>query len=758
MQKNLVIVESPTKAKTISKFLGPDFNIQSSFGHLRDLPEGKIGVDTKKDFEPTYVIAEKNEKHVEKLVSAAKGAGLIYFATDEDREGEAISWHLIQILKTPKNKIKRIAFHEITKPAILEALENPREIDMNLVNAQQARRILDRLVGYELSPFLWRKVAKGLSAGRVQSVAVRLIVEREREVEKFKKEEYWTIQALLSDSAPTPFQADLIEIDSKKIEQIKKHKLFTGEYSTKKTIIQNEKQAKKILNQLKKAEFKVDSIDKKQTKRNPLPPFTTARLQQEAARRLGFSSKQIMMIAQQLYEGIKIGSENVGLITYMRTDSVNLSDKFLNDARNYVKQELGEKYLPQKSNFYKTKSKVAQEAHEAIRPTEANNTPETIKQYLDPKQAKLYDLIWRRALASQMSPAVVDSTGINIVASSTQAVKPSSYLFRATGSTIKFDGYLKIYRNTGEDKILPQVKEGEKLKPEELKPERHETTPPPRYSEASLIKALEENEIGRPSTYASIMSTIQARNYVEKNEDKRFIPTDIGSLVNDVLAKHFPKIVDIKFTAQMEDDLDEIANGKKEWIPILNEFYNPFHENLNIKYKEVKKQDIINEETDETCEKCKKPMVIKTGRYGKFLACTGFPDCKNTKQIDKQGKIVKEQAPEKTDEKCEKCGQPMIIKMGKFGKFLACSGYPDCKNTKPLEGDLNVKCPTCGGNVVQRRSKRGKIFYGCSNYPKCNFVLWSKPDGKKCPKCKSLMVAGPKDKAVCSNKECKGKK
>jgi len=458
-----------------------------------------------------------------------------------------------------------------------------------------------------------------------------------------------------------------------------------------------------------------------------------------------------MMIAQQLYEGMKVASEgNVGLITYMRTDSVNLSTKFLNDANDYVKQELGPKYLPKNSNIYKTKSKVAQEAHEAIRPTEASRTPDSIKDSLNPNQFKLYNLIWRRAVASQMAPAIIDQTGIDI--------KAKQYLFRATGSTIKFDGYLKIYRNTGEDKILPEVKQAEKLKAKEIKPEEHATTPPPRYAEASLIRALEEFEIGRPSTYASIMSTIQARNYAEKNEDKRFAPTDIGALVNDVLVKHFPEIVDIQFTAEMEDDLDKIADGKKEWIPILNQFYNPFHKNLNIKYKEVKKKDIVNEKTDEVCEKCKKPMVIKTGRFGKFLACTGFPDCKNTKQINEKGDIVKEPKPEKTDEKCEKCGQPMVIKSGKFGKFLACSGYPDCKNTKPLEGNLDIKCPECGGNVVQRRTKRGKVFYGCSSYPKCHFVLWSKPNGKKCPKCKSLMVEGPKDKAVCSNKECKSKK
>ncbi|MBU4331654.1 type I DNA topoisomerase [Patescibacteria group bacterium] len=751
MSKNLVIVESPTKAKTISRFLGNDFKIESSYGHLRDLPKDEMGVDTKDNFKPTYVVSPKNEKNVAKLKQMAGKSDAIYFATDEDREGEAISWHLIQILKAPDKKVKRITFHEITKNAILEALKNPRTIDMNLVNAQQARRILDRLVGYELSPFLWKKIAKGLSAGRVQSVAVRLIVEREREIEKFKKQEYWSIKSFLTTVKSQSLEAELNEIDNKKIEQFIKMKLFAGDYTTKKTSVTNKKDAQKIVDELQEAEFRVANVTRKESKRNPNPPFTTAKLQQEAARRLGFSSKQTMVIAQQLYEGITLSSAGeVGLITYMRTDSLSLSKNFLAESRDYIKKELGDKYLPERSRVYKTKSKAAQEAHEAIRPTEAMRTPESIKKFLDSHQYKLYDLIWRRAVASQMASAIMDSTGIDI--------KAGGYLFRATGSTIKFDGYLKIYKTASEDKILPEVRVGETLDLKKIEPEQHFTTPPPQYTEASLIKALEEYDIGRPSTYASIMSTIQDRNYINKNEDKRFVPTDMGILVNDVLSEHFSDIVDIKFTAQMEGDLDKIANGEKQWVPILDEFYKPFHENLEKKYKQVDKKDLINEKTDAVCEKCGKPMVIKIGKFGKFLACTGYPKCRNTKNLDKNGEIAEQPQDETTGKVCDKCGQPMVIKSGKFGKFLACSGYPDCKNTEPIGGKIEVPCPECGGEIVQRRSKRGKIFYGCGSYPKCKFVLWSKPTGDKCPDCGSLLVAGAKDTVVCSNKECKHKK
>ncbi|MBU4511745.1 type I DNA topoisomerase, partial [Patescibacteria group bacterium] len=703
------------------------------------------------NFKPTYVVSPKNEKNVAKLKQMAGKSDAIYFATDEDREGEAISWHLIQILKAPDKKVKRITFHEITKNAILEALKNPRTIDMNLVNAQQARRILDRLVGYELSPFLWKKIAKGLSAGRVQSVAVRLIVEREREIEKFKKQEYWSIKSFLTTVKSQSLEAELNEIDNKKIEQFIKMKLFAGDYTTKKTSVTNKKDAQKIVDELQEAEFRVANVTRKESKRNPNPPFTTAKLQQEAARRLGFSSKQTMVIAQQLYEGITLSSAGeVGLITYMRTDSLSLSKNFLAESRDYIKKELGDKYLPERSRVYKTKSKAAQEAHEAIRPTEAMRTPESIKKFLDSHQYKLYDLIWRRAVASQMASAIMDSTGIDI--------KAGGYLFRATGSTIKFDGYLKIYKTASEDKILPEVRVGETLDLKKIEPEQHFTTPPPQYTEASLIKALEEYDIGRPSTYASIMSTIQDRNYINKNEDKRFVPTDMGILVNDVLSEHFSDIVDIKFTAQMEGDLDKIANGEKQWVPILDEFYKPFHENLEKKYKQVDKKDLINEKTDAVCEKCGKPMVIKIGKFGKFLACTGYPKCRNTKNLDKNGEIAEQPQDETTGKVCDKCGQPMVIKSGKFGKFLACSGYPDCKNTEPIGGKIEVPCPECGGEIVQRRSKRGKIFYGCGSYPKCKFVLWSKPTGDKCPDCGSLLVAGAKDTVVCSNKECKHKK
>jgi DNA topoisomerase I len=738
MSKNLVIVESPTKAKTISKFLDKDYKILSSYGHLRDLPQRDLGVDVEKDFKPKYVVAADKKPLVDELKKAAAKSDMVYFATDEDREGEAISWHLLNLLSNDgKKKLphKRIAFHEITKPAVLKALKNPRELDQNLVDAQQARRILDRLVGYKLSPFLWKKVAKGLSAGRVQSVAVRLVVEREREIKKFKSDEYWSLKAMLK-SDGKEFEAHLAKIDKKKLDKLD---------------IKSKKAMDKILKALDGASYTVSDVSKRETSKKPHAPFTTSSLQQEAHNKLGYSAKQTMYIAQALYEGVKHGKEQTGLITYMRTDSVNLAATFLDAARDYIKTEYGDGYLPASVVKYKTKAKGAQEAHEAIRPTHIDKLPSEMKDHLDDKQFKLYDLIWRRAVASQMNPAKIDSTGIDIEA--------NKHFFRANGSVIKFDGFLKAYGNNTKENILPAIKKDDKLDLVKLDPKQSFTEPPPRYNDASIVKKMEELGIGRPSTYAPIISTIQARNYI-KREQGRFIPQDISYVVTDLLVEHFPIVSDYKFTADMEDDLDRVAHGKKKWVPILAEFYKPFSNNLEKKYMEINKKDLINEETDEKCEKCGKDMVIKTSRYGKFLACTGFPDCRNTKQINSENGEVEEEGtkeePEKTDLKCEKCGEAMLIRQGKFGKFYACSGFPKCKNTKALDQDTGVECPKCKkGKIVAKKTKARKTFYACDGYPDCKFAVWSRPTGDKCEKCESLMVNAGKGEDKCSNKDCK---
>ncbi|HLD19771.1 MAG TPA: type I DNA topoisomerase [Patescibacteria group bacterium] len=741
----LVIVESPTKAKTISRFLGKGYTVESSFGHIRDLPQKTMGLDIEHDFKPHYVTPKDKLVLAKKLKTLAAKADEIYFATDEDREGEAIAWHLVQLLKPPKEKIKRITFHEITKHAIENALEHPRTIDQDLVDAQQGRRILDRLVGYELSPFLWRKVAKGLSAGRVQSVAVRLIVDREREIEKFTQEEYWTLMAALS---PSPLQREGGgEVTAPERTVIEASLYAKNDKKYDKLDIKTQEMMEEIVRDLKDASYTIKSIEKKEKKRNPYPPFTTSTLQQSANNRLGMSAKQTMRIAQQLYEGVDIGEHgSIGLITYMRTDSFNLADKFLTEARDYIQQSFGEKYLPESPNRYKTKSKGAQEAHEAIRPTDPTLEPDAIKQYLDNGQYRLYRLIWQRAVASQMSPAVMDQTTITI--------QSNQYTFHSTGSIIKFPGFMKVYSMKTEEKILPELKENQKLALEELKPEQHFTEPPPRYTEASLVKALEERGIGRPSTYAPTISTIVERNYVEK-EEKKLKPTEIGTIVNDVLVEHFPQIVDYEFTAKMEQDLDEIADNHKEWVPMMKEFYEPFKKNLTLKDKELKKSDITEEKTDEICEKCNKPMVIKIGRYGKFLACTGYPECKNTHPIDGNGDPLPDKEPIISDEKCEKCDAPMQLKHGRFGPFYGCSNYPSCKNIKNIEISTGVACPKCDkGDIIERKSKRGKPFYSCNQYPTCKNAYWSKPTGEPCPSCTSLLVFGAKNTIQCSNKEC----
>ena len=658
----LVIVESPTKAKTISKFLGKDFKVESSYGHIRDLPKSKMGIDTEHNFEPSYVIPTKSRKRVNELKKEAAKADEVILASDEDREGEAIAWHLTHAMELKPEKTKRIVFHEITKPAIEKALENPRQIDINLVDAQQARRILDRLVGYELSPFLWKKVFKGLSAGRVQSVAVRLIVDREREIEKFKPIEFWSIITELQNRPqgsvkPTPgvgsgFGAKLIKKDGKLLDKF---------------AVKNKNEADKIVKDLKGAEYKIEKVVKKEIKRSPKPPFTTSTLQQEGANKLGFSAKQTMMFAQQLYEK--------GFITYMRTDSVNLSEESLRSAKAAIEKSFGKEFSLAAPRRFKTKSKGAQEAHEAIRPSDPAQTPENLKDKLDSKQQKLYDLIWRRFIACQMKEAIFDSTTVDIAA--------KNFTFRATGSIMKFEGWLKVYPTQFTENILPELSENEILELIKLIPNQHFTEPPPRYSEATLVKTLEEYGIGRPSTYAPTISTIQMRNYVEKNQQKKFAPTETGILVNDLLVEHFPEIVDLKFTAKMEEELDEVAEGKTKWVPVIKNFYQPFHKNLMEKFDEVEKK-YTDEETNEKCGKCGKPMVIKHGRFGKFLACTGFPDCRNTKAIKKEA------------------------------------------------DKIGMHCPKCkDGDIIKKYTKTKRIFFGCSEWPACDFASWKDPREEK---------------------------
>lgn len=672
----LILVESPTKSRTISKFLGPNFKVLSSYGHVRDLPKDKFGVDIENNFKPKYIIIPRAEKTIQSLKKESQKADLVILATDEDREGESIAWHLTKILNlNGKNPYQRIVFHEITKSAIGQALKNPRKIDLNLVDAQQARRVLDRIVGYKLSPLLWKKITRRLSAGRVQSVAVRLVVEREKEIKNFVPQEYWTIEALLKKQGE--FKALLIKESGKAISKLG---------------IKNKKEADRITKDLRGTDYKVSDIEKKETKRNPLPPFTTSTLQQESWKRFHFPAKLTMSIAQNLYEK--------GFITYHRTDSLNLSQLSLLAAKKWVCENYGKNYWAGYLRKYKAKGKV-QEAHEAIRPTYPNKSPEKLKTKLDKNALKLYELIWQRFIACQMAPALFDSVKVDISA--------KDYIFRATGQTLKFDGFLKVYPAKFEETELPPLTTDEFLELIKLIPSQHFTQPPPRYTEATLIKTLEENGIGRPSTYAPILSTIQERNYIEKDEKKRFQPTEIGMAVNDLLVNHFQNIVDFGFTAKMEENLDKIAKGKEKWVPVIREFYTPFDENLKRKEQEI-------------------------------------PD--------------KKLSYEKTRKKCPKCGGNIIIRLGKYGKFYACSNFPKCKYTEPLEKKtLGIKCLKCKkGQIVEKRTKKGKLFYGCSNWPECDIASWDKPTGELCPKCKSLLVKTKRGQIKCSNKECDYKK
>ncbi len=683
----LVIVESPTKSKTLQKFLGPKYRVLSSYGHIRDLPEDEFGIEIERDFKPKYIVIPKARKIVRFLKNEIKKTDLVILSLDPDREGEAIAWHLTQILNlNDKKPYQRIVFHEITKSAIEEALKNPRKIDLNLVDAQQTRRILDRIVGYKLSPFLWKKVARRLSAGRVQSVALRLVVEREREIQNFLPQEYWTILAQLKKARDKSLQtlqtlqrSDLCQIEAILVKKDGKVIPKLG--------IRSKKEAEEIMKSLESAKYKIVNIDKKETKRNPPPPFTTSTLQQDAWQKFKFPAKITIQISQQLFER--------GFITYHRTDSLNISNLALAKAKKFIIGNYGQNYYQFRK--YKTKSKVAQEAHEAIRPTYPDRPHKILKTKLDKNQLKLYELIWRRFIASQMSQAIFDSTVVDIAA--------KNFIFRATGQMLKFDGFLKIYPTKYKETELPSLKINEILELIKLTPSQHFTQPLPRYTEATLIKALEENGIGRPSTYALILSTIQERNYIEKDEQKRFKPTEIGFVVNDLLVAHFPEIVDIKFTAKMEKDLDKIASGEKKWVSVIRRFYNSFEKNLQKKYQEISKKDI-----------------------------TGKP----------------------TEKICPKCGTLLLIRLGKFGRFYACSKFPKCKYTEPLEESiLGIKCPKCkNGEIVKKRTKRGKFFYGCSIWPKCDFALWDKPTGEKCLKCKSLLIETRRKQVKCSNKEC----
>jgi DNA topoisomerase-1 len=792
-------VESPVKAKTINKYLGKQYVVKASLGHIKDLPKKDLAVDVEHGFEPRYEIIEGKRKLLGELRQAAKGVESIYLAADPDREGEAICFHLQEELQGKKNggpHIYRVMFNEITKNAIQKAFQNPGMVDEKLVDAQQARRVLDRLVGYKISPLLWDKVRRGLSAGRVQTVALRVIVERESEIAAFIKKEYWTIDADFSARKPPLLSAHLIKKDDQTPE------------------LGNQETTNAVVAQLDGADYIVKSVGTREKRRNPVAPFITSTLQQESSRKLRFSVKRTMILAQRLYEGIELGKEGaVGLISYMRTDSTRVSEDALQEARAYIAVKFGPEFLPESANIYKTK-KEAQDAHEAIRPTSMEHSPDDVAKYLAEDELKLYRLIWNRFVASQMTPAVFDQTTIDISARGKDA---SEYLFRATGSVLKFGGFLKVYEE-GKDQSdeedeemkhrLPAVAEGEHLKLRSLVPEQHFTEPPPRYNEATLVKKLEADGVGRPSTYASILSTIQEREYVRK-EGGRFYPTELGRVVTGLLLENFDDIFDVKYTARMEEELDEIETGKIAWRVAIGEFYEKFDKDL--KHAEEHMTDIkrMEKPTDLICEKCGKPLVIKWGKHGSFIACTGYPDCTYTREltVDLPDVDKIDLAEQGEEEYCENCGRPMVLKKGRFGTFFACTGYPDCKTTKPIGGtqkkpdvQLDEKCPNCGSNmvlktgrfgeftacgnyptckfvkqktigmkcpecsegeVVERRSKRGKTFYGCNRWPDCNFVTWGKPVQEKCPECggpymvEKWLKAGPV--LQCPNADCKHK-
>lgn len=755
MSKNLIIVESPAKSKTIEKYLGKDFQVLASYGHLRDLIPKEGAVDPEHDFAMKYQIQERNQRHVQAITKALKGAETLYLATDPDREGEAISWHLLEILKAKKllkNKtVHRVVFHEITKKAVTQAIENPVELATNLVDAQQARRALDYLVGFNLSPLLWKKIRRGLSAGRVQSPALRMIVERELEIEAFKIREYWSITAKLIQDKQA-FKAKLTHFNSEKLSQFS---------------IINDEQAQatqQTLLEAAKGSLVVSKLEKKQRKRNPAAPFTTSTLQQEASRKLGFTTKRTMMVAQQLYEGVDIGGgETAGLITYMRTDSVNLAEEAIAGIRQLITEKYGADQVPKEPRSFKTKSKNAQEAHEAVRPTLAQQTPSDLKKFLSADQFKLYDLIWKRTIACQMIHATINTVSVDLNCGSEQ------HIFRATGSVIAKPGFMTVYleglddnkESDDKESFLPAMKEGQSIPLDDIVTNQHFTEPPPRYGEASLVKSLEEHGIGRPSTYASIISTLQNREYVTL-ESKRFHPTDVGRIVIKFLTEHFTKYVDYNFTAHLEDDLDAVSRGEKEWVPLMRDFWNPFTQLIHEKEESVQRKDVTQEAIDEKCPECGKQLSIRLGRNGRFIGCTDYPTCSYTRNLNDDGTESNE--PEIVEgRKCPDCESDLVIKNGRYGKFIGCSAYPKCKHIEPLEKplDTGVECPKCKkGSILKRKSRYGKIFYSCSDYPKCDYALWNVPVNEPCPACdwpiltlKTTKRRGPEK--VCPQKDCK---
>lgn len=751
MPSNLLIVESPSKAKTLKKYLGKDFEVLASYGHVRDLVPKQGAVDTEHDFAMKYQLIERNAKHVDAIAKAVKNADHVFLATDPDREGEAIAWHIAEILKSKKligkKPVARIVFHEITQSAVEAAVASPRDISMPLVNAQQARRALDYLVGFNLSPLLWRKIRRGLSAGRVQSPALRLIVERELEIEAFKSEEYWTVH-LDTHKGKQAFQAKLFQLGGEKLGQFSIVSDLQQQEAVKSLIAQSEGKASVV------------RLEKKKKSRQPTAPFTTSTLQQEAVRKLGFSTDRAMRIAQQLYEGIDIGGGLVGLITYMRTDSVSLANEAVSEIREYILANFDAEYLPKAPVIYKSKAKNAQEAHEAIRPTSIARTPESVRAFLSPEQNKLYEMIWKRALACQMSPARYDTVSVDL------AVGSSDNLFRASGQTLVFPGFIAVYLE-GEDEAssdegeatLPPLEVGEVLPVDKLFGEQHFTQPPPRYSEASLVKALEEYGIGRPSTYASIISTLLDREYVQLDK-RRFLPTDVGRVVNKFLTEHFTRYVDYDFTAKLEDSLDQISNGKREWIPVLDTFWKGFHQLLEEK-QNISRKDVTQEVMDEACPKCGKPLTTRLGKRGRFIGCTGYPECDYTRNLDGE-ETTKSEAEIVEGRVCPKCESPLVMKTGPYGRFIGCTGYPKCKFIEPVDKpkDSGVQCPECkAGTLIERKSRYGKLFYSCSTYPKCNYAVWNPPIAEPCPKCGSpiLTLKTTKRKGtekVCPNKAC----
>ena len=751
MGKKLVIVESPAKAKTIQKYLGKDVEVLASYGHVRDLLPKEGAVDTANDFAMKYQIIDRNSKHLDAIAKAMKKADVLYLATDPDREGEAISWHLLELLKKrgvlKDKETHRVVFHEITKQAVNDAVAHPRGLSMDMVNAQQARRALDYLVGFTLSPLLWKKVRRGLSAGRVQSPALRMIVERELEIEAFIPQEYWSIEADAVFEKQN-FDGKLTYYKDKKLSQ------FT---------VNNGEQSAEVVATLNKAangKLLVTKVDKKQRKRNPAAPFTTSTLQQEASRKLGFGAQRTMSVAQQLYEGTDTGDGAVGLITYMRTDSVTLAGEAVEEIRTFIAEKYGAKAVPAKPQEYKNKSKNAQEAHEAVRPTSVLRTPESLNKYLSSDQLKLYTLIWQRTVACQMVHATMNTVAVDLACG-------KGNTFRANGSTVVDPGFMSVYlegqddaaKSDKDERILPIMEVGDVVDLIAIRPEQHFTEPPPRFSEASLVRSLEEHDIGRPSTYASIISTLLQREYVEL-EKKRFHPTDVGRVVGKFLAEHFTKYVDYDFTAKLEDELDAVARGEKEWVPLLRNFWGPFKEQVETKDKEVQRSDVTQELLDEDCPKCGKKLSSRLGRSGRFIGCTAYPECDYTRNIN--GEETSNEPEVVADRKCPKCESDLWVRTGKYGKFIGCSSYPKCKHIESLEQPTNtgVTCPQCNkGEILTRKSRRGKIFYSCSDYPDCDYALWNEPLKEECPTCKwpILTIKTTKSRGtekVCPQKEC----